>query len=318
MKKLEGLKWVPRWVSHLGCVEGCLDYLGVNVSDAWLFGATGHAFVINVDEVVCPSGPTSWDTEMLFRLGKNVGYDVGGVFGLRSTGDLMQKQRQAWDHVRAAVDQDLPCYGWELDIPEYYVVYGYDDVGYYFSGPGCDQSRDPKPWRELGATEIGVVEMYSVKPGEVADDTQTVRQALAFALEHAANPARWIFPEYGAGLTGYDHWIRALEGGTADGLGVAYNAAVWCECRGYAALFLQEAKDRLEGRAGDLFDEAIERYQLVHQNLRTVTDVFPFHDREPEHVHDPERVRTALGALRVAREQEALGLETLRHIVAEL
>jgi hypothetical protein len=31
-KEIEGLRWVPRWVSHLGCVKGCLDYLGVGVS----------------------------------------------------------------------------------------------------------------------------------------------------------------------------------------------------------------------------------------------------------------------------------------------
>ena len=47
-KKIENLRWQPKWISHLGCVKGCLDHLGVGVSDAWLFGATGHAFVINI------------------------------------------------------------------------------------------------------------------------------------------------------------------------------------------------------------------------------------------------------------------------------
>jgi len=51
-KKLENLRWRPRWISHLGCIKGCLEYLGVDVSDAWLFGATGHAFVINLHDVV--------------------------------------------------------------------------------------------------------------------------------------------------------------------------------------------------------------------------------------------------------------------------
>jgi len=47
-KKLENLRWKNRWTSHLGCIKGCLNYLGMEVSDAWLFGATGHAFIINV------------------------------------------------------------------------------------------------------------------------------------------------------------------------------------------------------------------------------------------------------------------------------
>jgi len=318
MKKLENLRWVPRWVSHLGCIKGCLDYLGLDVSDAWLFGATGHAFVINVHEVVCPSGPTAWNTETLFKLGKNIGYEIDGVFGMKSADDFAEKQKLAWEHAKSAIDQGLPCYGWELDIPEYYVVYGYDDTGYYFSGPGCDEGKGPKPWQELGDTEIGVIEMFSVRPGQAADDVQTVKEALAFTLEHATSPSKWIFPKYKAGLAGYDTWIRALEGGTADGFGMAYNAAVWCECRGYAVLFLQEVKERLGRQAAALFDEAIERYQVVHENLKTVGDTFPLHRMEPGHIKDPARIRTALAALRTARDAEADGLEALRGIVNEL
>jgi len=318
MKELENLRWVCKWVSHLGCIKGCLDYLNLDVSDAWLFGATGHAFVLNVHEVVCPSGPTAWKTEMLANLGKNIGYEVDGVFGMKSAGDFAEKQKLAWEFVKSAIDQGLPCYGWELDIPEFYVVYGYDDAGYYFSGPGCDEGKGPKPWQELGETEIGVIEMYSVKPGETADDVQAVKEALAFALEYATSPAKWIFAKYKAGLAGYDNWIRALEGGTADGFGMAYNAAVWSECRGYAVLFLREARGRLDGRAAAAFDEAIKQYQVVAENLKMVADTFPFHGLEPEHIKDETRIRTALEALRTARGAEAEGLETLRKIVGEL
>lgn len=48
MKKLEYLRWKPHNVTHLGCIKGCLNYLGVEVSDPWLYGATGHAFIINI------------------------------------------------------------------------------------------------------------------------------------------------------------------------------------------------------------------------------------------------------------------------------
>ncbi len=53
MKKvIENLKHKPWWISHLGCIEGCLDYFDVDVSTPWLFGATGHAFIINIHDVV--------------------------------------------------------------------------------------------------------------------------------------------------------------------------------------------------------------------------------------------------------------------------
>ena len=52
MKQLENLRWKPHWTSHLGCIAGCLDYLDMEISNGWLFGATGHAFVINLHEEV--------------------------------------------------------------------------------------------------------------------------------------------------------------------------------------------------------------------------------------------------------------------------
>lgn len=317
-KMIENLKWKPRWVSHLGCIKGCLDYLNLDVTDAWLYGATGHAFVLNIHEVICPSGPTAWHTAMLFELGGNIGYTIDGVLGDKRKDDFAQKQKLAWERTKQAIDQGLPCYGWELDIPEFYVVYGYDDSGYFFSGPGCDAGKDPKAWDELGNTEIGVIEMYVVRPGQAADDTVTVKQALAFALEHAKSPAKWIFPKYKAGPAGYDNWIHALETETADGLGMAFNAAVWSECRGYAVGFLREARERIGGETGPLFEEATSHYEVVAENLRRVADTFPFHGRKPEHIEDETRRDTALECLKAARAAEESGLGALARIVGAL
>ncbi len=314
-KTIENLRWKPTWVSHLGCVKGCLEYLNLDVTDAWLFGGTGHAFVINIHEIVCPSGPTAWNTEMLFKLGKNIGYTVEGVSGSKSDSDFAEKQKRAWENTKLAIDEGLPCYGWELDIPEYYVVYGYDDEGYYFSGPRCDFSKSPKPWQELGNSQIGVLEMYSVKPGEAADDARTVKEALGFALEHSKSPAKWIYPKYKAGLAGYDNWISALENGKAHRFGMAYNAAVWSECRNFAVQFLREAKERLGGKLGEPFDEATRHYEAVAQELRKVSDAFPF-PPTGEEIEDVHRRKAALKCLRAARDAEGSGLAELEKIVA--
>ena len=315
--ELENLRWRPRWVSHLGCVKGCLDYLGMDVSDGWLYGATGHAFIINVHDVVCPSGPTAWNTEMLRKLGRNVGYESRGLSAERGDADFEQKRKLIWENTKLALDNGLPTYGWELAIPEYYVIYGYDDVGYYYSGPGCCDGAGPKPWEELGASDIGVLEMYSILKGEAADDRTTVKEALAFALAFAESPGKWVWPKYKAGLAGFDKWAKALEDGTAHGLGAPYNAAVWHECREFAVEFLKEAKERLGGPVGP-FDEAIGQYEVVAEDLKKVAELFPFVEREEGHVKDKERCAQAAAALRAAREAEAAGLAALANIRDEL
>ncbi len=65
-KKLEDLDWSPKWVSHMGCIKGCLDHMGVGASDAWVYGASGHAFIINVHDVVSVRSDRvelTWDGE---------------------------------------------------------------------------------------------------------------------------------------------------------------------------------------------------------------------------------------------------------------
>ncbi|UCH77570.1 MAG: hypothetical protein JSU81_07470 [Candidatus Coatesbacteria bacterium] len=312
-KELENLRWRPRWVSHLGCVGGCLDYLGMDVSDAWLYGATGHAFIINIHDVVCPSGPTAWNTKKFRERGKNVGYESRGLCGSRNDSDFEAKRKLIWEETKLALDNGLPTYGWELDVPEYYVICGYDDVGYYYSGPGADDGAGPKPWQELGDTDIGMLEMYSLMASKAADDRTTVREALAFALAFAEGPAEWVFPKYKAGLAAFDNWIAALEGGTADSLGAAYNAQVWHECREFAVKFLEEAKERL-GEPAAVFDKAIATYGVVAEGLKKVAELFPFFEREEGHVKEADRCAQAAAALRAARAAEEKGLAALAKI----
>ncbi len=317
MKKLDNLKWVPRWVSHLGCIKGCLDYLEKPISDAWLFGATGHAFILNIAPHMCPSGPTDWNTQTFLKLGKNVGYTFDTVCGWKGKEDLRQLQEQAWEHVKNAIDNNEPCYGWEMDIPEFYVIYGYDNKGYYISGPGCDEGKGPISWRKLGTSEIGVIEVRSVRLTEAAREKKTVKEALRYALEYAHKPGRWTDPKSKGGLEGYGAWIKFIENGTAIHFGLAYNAAVWSECRRFAAEFLKEVRDRLDNPSlKSVLETAIEYFTIVSVNLEHVTKAYPFSlDLSPEPIKVDARANKAVGCLYAAKEAEIAGLDVLSEFV---
>ena len=322
MKQIEKLEWEPRWVTHLGCLMGCLDCLEIDVTCGWLFGGTGHAFMLNIHEELCPSGPTAWKAGVIHKLGKNIGYEVEGIVGFKSREDFSVLQKRAWDTVRKAIDEGIPCFGWELDIPEYYAIYGYDDVGYHFKGPMCDNGKGPLSWEKLGDTGIGVVEVYAVRPGAKAEDAKTVREALQFALEAADGADQYVHENYSGGLSGYETWISALEAGKAGGFGMAYNAAVWAECRQSAASFLREAQVKLDDGLATLFDEGIAHYDVVSQELTTVSETFPFLNTSEEekqaHIQDLDRRKKAANALKTAREAEVKGLKVLEQIVAQL
>ncbi|RAU93837.1 hypothetical protein [Paenibacillus sp. YN15] len=155
---LNRLKYRNFWVTRLGALKACMEFLGKKDSDAWLFGATGHAFVLNVAPDGCSSGPTAWNCDMITNLAHNLGVSVNAVNGWTTEHDFALKQKIAWENTKRALDKGLPCYGWELGIPEFYTICGYNEHGYLYKGigtPTLQFTADMSVWEEILRGEAG-------------------------------------------------------------------------------------------------------------------------------------------------------------------
>ncbi len=282
MKVLKGLQWHLRYNEHMGCTKGCLDYLGIDISFPWLYGGTGSAFVLNMNDTAFVDAAQAWDTSMLFDLAPNLGYtverfEVPHEVAVEMPDDVFRrKQREAFDLVRARIDEGLPCYAWELTfIPAYYVITGYDETGYTYSG-WDSSTRGTCPWEKLGTFDVKQLTVNCVHPAESAPDARTVKDALRAVLSRIERADGWaIGARYRTGLPAYDMWAEALETGRANLDGEAYLNVVWREAREMAVAFLQEAKARLPGIADVAFDDAIGHYAVVYDKLRTLSDMHP-------------------------------------------
>jgi len=298
----------------MGCLKGCLDYLEMGISEAWLFGITGHAFVNNIAFDVCPSGPTAWRCNRLFELGQHAGFDVETVFACKSGGDFAEQQLKAWTFVREALDAGYPCYGWELQKPEYYAILGYDDVGYRFHGHGADVETPARAWNTLGDTDIGALTVHSVKTGRAVEDDVAVREALSFAVQFGRS-RDWVFENYSPGPQGFSVWAQALETGKANAFGVAYNAVVWAECRKYAVEFLKSVVAR-GILTRDEVQVARDAYEISYEALQEVSELFPFFGHSESHVQDEGRVQKAVALLHRISNAEDCALDTFEDIVS--
>ena len=329
---LEGLKSQPRWITHLGAIGGCLDYLGIDISDAWLFGGTGHAFFLNICRDLCPSAFTAWQTERFFALMKNMGFTVDMIQGHKSDDNFTQLQERGRQKIGNAIHAGYPCYGWDMKIPEYYVINGFDESGSltsdYHEGTavcisGPDAEQEWVKWKDTGGVGTGVFQIGVVRPCELKDDIVVVREALESALDMTDHAEQWAASEtYKVGLQAYDLWISSINEGTASGFGMALAASSWAQCRDFAKEFLIEASERLSGKCESSFKEAIEHYTTVAHHLATICELFPFlgvsqEDRDGN-MADPDRCQQAVTALSAAREAEAKGLAAIRRIVGKL
>jgi len=316
MKVLEGLQYKPRILTEPGCVEACLEYLGIDVSPAWLWGASGYAFFMNVADNFCPSSMFTHEFQM-HRLGKNVGYVAEHVAGGKGEEQFAHGQERAWDTARKAIDDGFPCLAWEW---EWLLVHGYGEAGYYVQGRVDDAGDGPLAWRKLGDTPVGWLALVVVRPGAATDDVTTVKQALEFAVEFWENPGKWTTRDRG-GSAGYDQWIAALAAGHTGGE-AGRTAAIHAQCRQYAAGFLREAKERLDSDLGLVFDEAIAHYDEVAQNLKTVSELFPYpitQEQEEElQARDEQRCPKAIECLSAAKGAEAAGVAALKKITSRL
>ena len=319
-EKLDGLRPAYRNNTLLGCIKGCMRYLGKDVDDAWLYGVTGAAFMLNIDEKVDVSGPTSWDCAHLRAMAPHLGISLSGtVRALVADADFEAKQQAAAQFVREKIDAGIPCYGWD-GCMEWLTVNGYSDTAcLQFSHYFGDGFR-AQPWPQLGRQIPNVFEVTSVEAVEPpADETATVRAALEFALSQRPT-GKPLDPKNAQGLQGYDLWIQCLETGDwrhADGLpGVHHNVACWHECRCYAERFLRLAGEKLGGDLKPLFDEAADHYRAVRRALCEMQTIFVY--TYPLPPVDEAGVKRGVTLLRQAKGEEAKGLAVIERVVAKM
>jgi hypothetical protein len=216
---LDRLKYRSLWVTRLGALKGCADYLGGTDSAAWWFGATGHAFILNMSADACSASPTAWNCEMITHLAHNLGVGIRVLNAWKTENDFPLKQRIAWENTKRALDKGLPCYGWELGIPEFYVICGYDEYGYYYKGIGTPTLRfavESEAYGNLWQGQFGenwrqVFESHDIPlSGEVS--VAIPMPGYAVVKQSGSSDEFHIFPNGKGQLEIHDDFTRPSEG----------------------------------------------------------------------------------------------------------
>ncbi len=311
---LHGLEYFPGSPSLVSCIRSGLDYLNIHVSQGWI--SAPYAFMLNINDEVSYKGPDYWNDNGCFdELVRNCGGVIENYGGHKEDADISDKRRTAWNMIRDSINKGLPCYAWELDEPQYYLIKGYDDIGYYYIDPDTMQIKGPKPYDELGNSDWGILEIHIIRQGSISDSLKTLKDVFEYAVNvgnpkiHAPNDG------YTMGTKAYQVWWEAIANKKADYDGVVYNASFWAKCKSLAVLFLQEGKLRT-GTMEQLYDSAISCYEDAAKSLNRLSAVFSL-TKEGNVINSDQR-KEAVKLLQATQKSETEGITVINSILNEI
>ncbi|MHB9033223.1 MAG: hypothetical protein ACYC6L_09265 [Anaerolineae bacterium] len=266
--QLANYRQAPFNATLMGVLRAAADYYGLKLSTPALYGGSGHAFLMNIHQELCPSGPYVWKREPFYQTLRNVGLDVHnlGFFWNESPA----ADRSALEaKLRAALDAGTPGM---FDNMEFQSIYGYDDTGLLCGMPWGPMDVTPGRltwgnWAEMNnEIHASFVTIHACAPADPADQ---LRGGLRYALDLYAHPEQHSGGAYAAGAGAWDNWLGAIRADKVNPHGNWWNAMVWSECRGQAAEWFAELAGAYPAQA-EVFSVLADDYRKLSEALMRV------------------------------------------------
>jgi hypothetical protein len=308
--------WLRTKTSAAAALHGAIKYTDKkHLSLVDVMGISGHAFRINIDpKEINVAGPTAIPGGYILR--KNL-CNLGFTSNLADSLAPVQpkKLEETIELIQESVDRGIPAIVFDMFIPEFGLIYGYDDDKKVFYAKDC--SKDGEVTYENFADVNGV--LYTTTIGESLPHSkyEMLRMSLDTIIDHA-HGREWqhvLEGKYIIGLKAYDAWINVLENGNADPHGNAFNALVVSDAREFAMKFLHDLTIKWDGTnivergVRKLASDALKQYAIVVDSLVELRELFPFpHGGNPS---KGENASIAVHLLRKAKEAETEGVKCL-------
>ena len=317
-KLLGGVEIVTNWTSLAGAVEGALRSLGEPVTAAWVMGVSGLAFRLTLptagDELAAPGAEAAIDLERAAGLFRNLGRKVEVATARPGGRDYDKCRGEAIKRVRKSIDRGIPAVVYDLHLPQFGLVKGYDDRAgvWYVStmmsgqyGETLPLTRWPVPERHGPIIALLLGDRVRVDP------RRAVLDALRFAVTYAEQGDAGDGSGAVHGLAAYARWQEAFtRGEPISAPGNATLVQVLQSARRDATAFLRADASRLLPEAAPVLAQAAAAYDAEVLALSRMMTMFPFPSGGDPHSAASRIV--AAGALREALIHEQAALAALQ------
>ncbi|HLN64373.1 MAG TPA: hypothetical protein VK464_22870 [Symbiobacteriaceae bacterium] len=322
-KLLTGVQFRPHRVALIGALGGLLAYAGRDLPQAYVMGATGHAFRLTLDLVISPSAPVELNFHDVFPLWENLGAWFKRTGARPNDENFAAVRADVLQRIRDSVDRGRPAMAYDLmGLPEYGLVVGYDEdrlACLTLNNPDEPEWMAVSTWppqEHAQFTRADVIELLDVAPA--FDRRRTEVASLRFAVEHFWEPpSRDMWLQHG--LKAYEFWISILTSplplhGVQPGMGHSYNLLVLQRARRDAAVYLAELGARYPEAPS--LQTAAQRYAEVAALLEEATTrILPF---PGANLAEAETKKALADCLRRAMATERQGVDEIERSLRAL
>jgi len=316
-KRLEA-HMIRSFVSPLGAIAGILRYLKDVRPYYHLMGLSGFAFRINISDRACPSSPCAfhWD-HFLSRAMMMLGYECDIVQAFSTSFRFQERLDEAHSLIRRSIDANLPLIGWELDLPEFGIIRGYDDDRgtYFIDGVLSEEGEQTLPYDKLGRGETE--SLFVLAPGRrfETDDLVCAKRALEYAVFHHRLEAP-ISKLYETGPAAYGKWMDALRRRDIDPFGNSYNARVVLDARVAGVTYLQHVATLFPVEDAAWIVDAASHFEQVADAFMLFSGLFAFPGEEKP-FKDDVNVQKGVGWVSRARAEEKKAIDLIEKVNTE-
>lgn len=270
-----------------------------------LMGISGEAFRLNVPPNCHWKGIATFDwSYTAYRTLEQLGI-TGSCYGRPQIKAITPEQQlRLLTFIQQSIDQGIPAIVRNMQLNEFGFIYGYNDETREIQYCGYNRAASVCRYEQLGRTDeeqpLFVLGIHG-KTSPPLNDSGILRSIVHHARSQEPPLAGFAF-----GLEGYRHWLEAIERGTLDLSGHAYQVAIMSEARQQASDYLQLLSKKHPSASIQL-QAAADCYSEVAGVFSRLYPRFPFGYGGS----NGNRLSRIYDELSVAREAEAKGISLL-------
>jgi hypothetical protein len=241
-----------------------------------IIATSGFAFRMWINTDLCPSATSIWEFDSQKPWVENGGLTCDYV-GRYWEQDHIEKEKQneAIKNIKTSIENNIPAISWDIGVPEWGLITGYDDDTQMFSALAINAERldstSPNniiqmPYDSLGKREVPILSVLTITGSSDKAKEDILHDTMKLAVNHLKGK-EWC--DYTIGLDVYTTLIKIFEENPdiASSWNVEYFLGTYGALKEYAFKYFEKNGDsKLADLYRAVFNAWVEAFKIKANN----------------------------------------------------